>query len=912
MCIIQCFRRSFTVDNQSSFGLKIFVQQDHREFQATEVSKGVQVGGAGVVAGVSMNKGNYNSVFNPTERGELMELVPPKSASIIYIPGRGAYCNLLVQTGNAWEKFQDVRKWMNNGDTLTINDEFIHMLVYAWTLENKSVYNLKVFDDDEKELATVAKESTTRVRIHGQGSYCTIKIEAKSKWEKYQSIREYMRNRDNFTVEESMINLVEGSFVLKNKSTFKIMILVKHDDQKLLEPPVSLQNRGQEIDQSKRVTSALDGVQVKELRPREHERFLIPGKGLFFVLYVWTLGKEWQSFEELPQRVNNNDCLIVDDKKIVEVFAKVNQNRKLPPGNYLFVGNPGVGKSTLASALTGKTLFKSGTSQDGSGVTATLETYHLRDGVTIMDTPGLSDAEKRKQAAKAIEDALSNGGFYRIFFVITQEAGRIRPDDLTTIQIVLDGVKDVTSFGVIINKVSPKMIKKLTKSPEAFQKFKIAITKPLTNAPTPNIIMNVRSLELEDANCSEFEDSDADEDGHHSFKYTITDKLFNFVTKEVVGFMRVDKKVQLNLKSYDELSKQMGERMAKFEEVINNMTTAQAKEIERLQRESEESVRKIQEEAANESRRLKEEQEKEALMAQRHIEEAEKKSQVATKQFNLQLQRLREEEKKAREAVEAGLAERDTKWQNQIEQMERQREEEIRKRDQKLLELQDKKRQDQLSYMKKLEEQQKQFNKKLVNESKKSSSGVSEKLYGIKDSFMGVFRSSEQKIMDKKKKEYEQKENSTKSVDKRKKKNRGPGIGVSKSSKDQRLHKTEDERKERYIGKVSKQPKQKGLKRRKNMEEVQRKRIGSKKGELEQKESTTKFVSKKKKKNRDVNEKLNETESPSMLLSESSKVLIKHIEEHEQKQYYNEKVLKQLKQNESKQGKKIEDVPELY
>lgn len=60
-----------------------------------------------------------------------------------------------------------------------------------------------------------------------------------------------------------------------------------------------------------------------------------------------------------------------------------------------------------------------------------------------MDTPGLADIKLRKQAAKAITEALKRDGNYQIFFVITLEAGRIRPEDMATIKLVLESASDI-------------------------------------------------------------------------------------------------------------------------------------------------------------------------------------------------------------------------------------------------------------------------------------------------------------------------------------------------------------------------------------------------------------------------------------------------------------------------------------
>lgn len=56
--------------------------------------------------------------------------------------------------------------------------------------------------------------------------------------------------------------------------------------------------------------------------------------------------------------------------------------------------------------------------------------------VTIRDTPGLADVATEDKAAKEIEQGLSQPGIFKINFVMTVEAGRIRPRDLRTIDTV--------------------------------------------------------------------------------------------------------------------------------------------------------------------------------------------------------------------------------------------------------------------------------------------------------------------------------------------------------------------------------------------------------------------------------------------------------------------------------------------
>ena len=120
----------------------------------------------------------------------------------------------------------------------------------------------------------------------------------------------------------------------------------------------------------------------------------------------------------------------------------------------LFIGNPGARKSTLANCIAERVLFKSGISF-GSGKTYKLEKEE-HSGIIYLDTPGLADIKMRKAAANAITEALRQNGRYQIFFVVTLSAGRLRPEDLATMWIVLLNAPDVTQFSIIINKLSQK------------------------------------------------------------------------------------------------------------------------------------------------------------------------------------------------------------------------------------------------------------------------------------------------------------------------------------------------------------------------------------------------------------------------------------------------------------------------
>jgi GTP-binding protein EngB required for normal cell division len=132
---------------------------------------------------------------------------------------------------------------------------------------------------------------------------------------------------------------------------------------------------------------------------------------------------------------------------------------------YVFIGNPGVGKSTSLNGIIGKPLFDAGLSF-GQGLTTKVQTQEF-GGNFFMDSPGLADIKIKEEAAGEIMSALKHGGLYKIIFVLTVEAClkqkcKVRPQDKATIEMVLNSAPDITDYGVIVNKVGKKPMAILT------------------------------------------------------------------------------------------------------------------------------------------------------------------------------------------------------------------------------------------------------------------------------------------------------------------------------------------------------------------------------------------------------------------------------------------------------------------
>lgn len=165
----------------------------------------------------------------------------------------------------------------------------------------------------------------------------------------------------------------------------------------------------------------------------------------------------------------------------------------------IFIGNPGVGKSTLLNGIIGDIIFRSGISY-GRGLTQRVQTYtHGR--ITYGDTPGLDDIKSRKQAAAEISAALKSGeDDYKLVFVVTLEGGRIRPADVTTMKLVLDALPENIDahHGIIINKLSKKMMRDINSNVQVQNQLLAGLSCGIPTSTQAPLFLYPKLSELED------------------------------------------------------------------------------------------------------------------------------------------------------------------------------------------------------------------------------------------------------------------------------------------------------------------------------------------------------------------------------------------------------------------------------
>jgi len=284
-----------------------------------------------------------------------------------------------------------------------------------------------------------------------------------------------------------------------------------------------------------------------------------------------------------------------EESKLDRVVPYTERTNKL---SYIFVGNPGAGKSTLLNAFLGRVAFKSGVSL-GSGLTKILqEEYNESGNIRYIDTPGLSDIKYRKQAAEEIKKALQIGGSFKIIFVITLEGGRIRPDDLTTIKLVLDSATMINKkYSILINKVSEEVIELWNEDIEARTEFMELLNGGLPG--TDHVFLNPFERSL---------------DNKRNALLNPDPALQTFIHEKapIIKTIPPDQVKNIQIENFEELKAILTQTMQRQQEQFDELKTVFLKQQEQIKRDHE----------ALRNKQMQDEQEKMEL--RQKIEELEK------------------------------------------------------------------------------------------------------------------------------------------------------------------------------------------------------------------------------------------------------------------------------------------------
>ena len=116
--------------------------------------------------------------------------------------------------------------------------------------------------------------------------------------------------------------------------------------------------------------------------------------------------------------------------------------------------------------------------------------------VIVTDTPGLDDVYSMKQAAAEIEKGLRLTKVFKINFVITLEMGRIRSQDIATMNLVCDAIDIDFKYGIIINKLSNVGFAALTKNVLTFS----LLERQLRKQPSWFLLLKFEIGAFEEAN----------------------------------------------------------------------------------------------------------------------------------------------------------------------------------------------------------------------------------------------------------------------------------------------------------------------------------------------------------------------------------------------------------------------------
>lgn len=145
--------------------------------------------------------------------------------------------------------------------------------------------------------------------------------------------------------------------------------------------------------------------------------------------------------------------------------------------------------------------------------------------------------------------------FAKIFFILTLESGRVRPDDKTTMKLVLDAIPGIGSnYSIIVNKVSRDIVAQFDKDKHSWKMLVETLNDGL--AGTNNISFCPNYPELNDkANAV----------------ISLEQELVNFINNAKAIVITPSDVKPIRFEKYDEIQLQLAAEMEKLKAENNNL-----------------------------------------------------------------------------------------------------------------------------------------------------------------------------------------------------------------------------------------------------------------------------------------------------------------------------------------------------
>ena len=334
------------------------------------------------------------------------------------------------------------------------------------------------------------------------------------------------------------------------------------------------------------------------------------------------------------------------------------------------------GKSTLLNGMIGEVKFKSGVSI-GKGLTKTIQ-FVEHNGIMYGDTPGLSDVEYRKEAAQEITKALKQDGIYKLFFVACVEAGRVRPDDIITINLIMNSIQIQVNYSIIINKCTKRFLEEIKKE-ENIQKIYASFNSGKKS--TDNFHFFLKDEDMEDQD-------DMVPILPKQFKDFIEKAPHAIILKENVKEVKVDQFEELKEKYKKEIN-MICENGKKRLEVLQESYQKIEKERQEFQKQQKEQQKLYDEKLQNMKNTLEKERienQKELEIMRENFAKKLKQSTEENKKM-LEQQKINFEQKMQRKDEENRRQQEDLRNQmQQLEQKSKENEERLKQREKEMKE----------------------------------------------------------------------------------------------------------------------------------------------------------------------------------------------------------------------------------